>query len=156
MNPKPIPPGPGKAVITRLLIVILAAPVCLWAGEPEDAKDKVTAKALELVKQDFPYQPPAKTETKAEPETKEENASTSDVVKMAPYVVDESRMLKDLNQQLEEVDRKTKAEQFSFTKGGLIYKNERVEVGLKRYRDPLDPNAQFDPQGRFDFFRLKF
>lgn len=135
----------------RWLIVVLAAPVCLLAGEPDGtdgAKGKVTQESLALVKRDFPYQPPARAETEQKP--------VDDAVMMAPYVVDESRMLKQLNQKLEDVNEKLKAEKFTLSKGGLFLRNERVEVGLKRYRDPLNPNAQFDPKGRFDLFRLKW
>lgn len=50
-------------------------------------------------------------------------------VKMAPFVVVESRRMRDLSEQLESESQKKKHEQFSFIKGGTIYKIGLLEIG---------------------------
>ena len=137
----------------RFLIVTLAAPICLVAGEPDGAKGRVARESLVLVREEHPYKPTV-------PRTDEE-IETADlkVVKMDPFVVDNTRLLREIGFALDERDRKLKAEKFTPTKGGLFFKNERLDLGISKYEDLIkDSSASTHPVAtpEYELLRFKF
>ncbi len=74
----------------------------------------------ELVKRDFPYEPAA---------TQKKEVDVP-VVTMARFTVTESRRSRQLEEEIKSENEKMKAEQFTITKGGTIWKKGQVELGV--------------------------
>jgi hypothetical protein len=86
---------------------------------------EVTALVSTLVKQAFPYTP-AVTQKKDETKDKEPDAQ---VVTMEPFTVVESKRSRELEAKIESDNEKMRAEKFTITKGGTIWKKGRIEFG---------------------------
>jgi len=91
-------------------------------GRPDH---EVTALVSTLVKQAFPYAP-AVAQKKEETKDKEPEAQ---VVTMEPFTVVESKRSRELEAKIESDSEKMRAEKFTVTKGGTIWKKGRVEFG---------------------------
>ena len=78
-----------------------------------------------LIKQAFPYDPAA-AQRNEETKDKEPDAQ---VVTMEAFTVVESMRLRQLEAKIESDNEKRRAEKFSITKGGTIWKKGRVEFG---------------------------
>jgi hypothetical protein len=91
----------------------------------ESGKHPPAHEVSTLIKQAFPYAPaavPKKDETK----DKEPDAQ---VVTMEPFTVVESKRSRELEAKIESDNEKMRAEKFSITKGGTIWKKGRIEFG---------------------------
>ena len=86
---------------------------------------EVTALVSTLVKQAFPYAPEA-AQKKEKTKDKEPDAQ---VVTMEAFTVVESMRLRQLEEEIKSDHEKRRAEKFSITKGGTIWKKGRVEFG---------------------------
>lgn len=126
----------------RLLMVILAAPACLNAGEPGPARPKVARESLALLKESFAYQPPCNAGAV------EKKGGGDEVVKMAPFIVVESLRQRELNAKLRRDAQKKKDEQFTPVKGGTILETNRLKIGTW-------PDPEGYPPG-FKFVKIKF
>jgi len=143
----------SPAMNIRFLTVTLVAPMCILADEPGKAKSRVSQESMTLVKTAHPYQAPASLET--------EKTMTPDdeVVQMEPFVVNNTRLQRDVSMEMDGRDRNLKAGKFTFTKGGLIHKNERIDVGLSPHRDPISGKVEIDagnPKLLIELIRFKF
>lgn len=107
----------------RLLIITLAAPACMLAGESGVAKPSVMQESLALLKKTILYQPTLSHETA------ETNEPSDEIVKMERFVVAESYMLRELSEKIERESEKKRIEQFSIIKGGTIYKLGPLAIG---------------------------
>ena len=78
---------------------------------------------------------------------------------MDPFVVDSSRLLRSISAAMDRQAAKLKAEKFTLTKGGLFFKNERLDLGITKYENPIkDPSASTHPvpTPEFNLLRFKF
>jgi lipoprotein-anchoring transpeptidase ErfK/SrfK len=103
------------------------------SGKPRPA-DEVSA----LIKQTYPY---ASAVAQKKEETKEPDAQ---VVTMEAFTVVESKRSRELEKKIESENEKMKAEKFSITKGGTIWKKGRVELGA------------WGARGGINFFKLSW
>jgi hypothetical protein len=81
-------------------------------------REKLRARIAETV---VPLATARSAEESSEPE--------SDVLVLEPIVVTESRGVRELAKALAEDKQRQEAERFTATKGGTIYRSERVELG---------------------------
>ena len=137
----------------RSLAFALVISACILRSESEGVKPSVARQSSALLKNVFPYQPTANREIEARKEV------GSEIVEMKPFVVVDSPLNRDLARHFKRQSQKETDEQFSFTKGGAIYKNERIDIGATPNDDMFKEDAKYrekTPMIKIDLLHLRF
>ena len=129
----------GQEMTVALVAVAAFALLSVVRGEEID-KPSPAHEVSALIKQAYPYDP-APAQKKEETKDKEPDAQ---VVTMERFTVVESMRSRQLEEKIESENEKTRAEKFSITKGGTIWKKCRVELGA------------WDASGGINFLKLSW
>lgn len=135
----------------KAYVIALLCPVATFVAADESAvpKNTVAEESLILTRQTVSYR------SSGVSQIDEKKPAENEVVKMEVFKITDWRIQRDFARMMDAEISRRRDEQFSATKGGAIYKSERLDIGFWKHRDLFGDDGK-TPLLRIDILRFKF